>query len=141
MLRGQGGYTVKPVLRGQGGYTIKPVLRGQSGYTVKPVLRGQGGYTVKPVLRGHLLGHRKSGLIGDLLKNVQFIWNFLWQDEKKWLLNRGDRMCRFDCISYPVPSSEIMLTVLPIGTRIKKRYCHGTYKLLILFSGYYFKYY
>ena len=32
------------------------------------------------------LGLRKSGLIvmtGGLLKEVQFIWNFLWQDKKK----------------------------------------------------------
>jgi hypothetical protein len=26
----------------------------------------------------------------DLLKEVQFIWNFLWQDKKRWLLNTGD---------------------------------------------------
>ena len=44
------------------------------------------------------LGHRKS----DLLKEVQFIWNFLWQDKKRvtlkyrWLLNRSDCMSRFD---------------------------------------------
>jgi hypothetical protein len=41
---------------------------------------------------------------GDLLKEVQFIWNFLWQNKTRvtfqyrWLLNRGDRMGRFDCI-------------------------------------------
>jgi hypothetical protein len=35
---------------------------------------------------------------GDLLKEIQFIWNVLWQDKKKvifacrWLLNRGDHM-------------------------------------------------
>ena len=43
---------------------------------------------------------------GDFLKEVQFIWKFLWQDKKKvtflyrWLLNRGDYMGRFDCILY-----------------------------------------
>ena len=41
---------------------------------------------------------------GDLLKEVQFIWNALWLDKKvvtfyhRWLLNRGDHMGRFDCI-------------------------------------------
>ena len=41
---------------------------------------------------------------GNLLKEVQFIWNFIWQDNKKttykyrWLLNRDDRIGRFDCI-------------------------------------------
>ena len=41
----------------------------------------------------------------DLLKEVQFIWYFLWQDKKRltfkyrWLLYRGDHMGRFDCIS------------------------------------------
>ena len=40
----------------------------------------------------------------DLLKKVQFLCIFLWQDKKKvtfkyrWLLNRGDHMDRFDCI-------------------------------------------
>ena len=40
----------------------------------------------------------------NLLKEVEFIWNFLWQDNKKatfkcrWLLNRGDCIGRFDCI-------------------------------------------
>jgi hypothetical protein len=41
---------------------------------------------------------------GDLLKEVQSIWNYLWQDKKRvtfkyrWLLNGGDRMGRFYCI-------------------------------------------
>ena len=64
--------------------------------------------TVKPVLRGHHWNKEKNGLMrqGDLLKEVQFIWNFLWQDNKKitfqyrWLLNRGDRMDWFDYIIY-----------------------------------------
>jgi len=40
---------------------------------------------------------------GGLSKEVQFIWNCLWQNSKKvtfqyrWLLDRGDRMGRFDC--------------------------------------------
>jgi len=39
---------------------------------------------VKPVLRGHLWDkERWSFKTGDLLKEVQFIWNFLWQDKKK----------------------------------------------------------
>jgi len=49
------------------------------------------------------LRRRKSGLLGqgDLLKEVQFIWNVLWQDKEnvtfyyRWLLNRGDHMWRF----------------------------------------------
>jgi hypothetical protein len=41
---------------------------------------------------------------GDLLRNIQFIRIFFRQDTKmwpikyRWLLNRGDRMSRFDCI-------------------------------------------
>jgi hypothetical protein len=62
--------------------------------------------TVKPVLRGHdLWGKEKwSFKTGDLLKEVQFIWNVLWLDKKvvtfyhRWLLNRGDHMGRFDYI-------------------------------------------
>ena len=42
-------------------------------------------------------------MTGDLLKEVKFMWNFLWQDKKRWLfrwlLNRGNSMGRFDCIS------------------------------------------
>ena len=41
------------------------------------------------------------------LKDIQFIWNFLWQDKKRrpfiihwWLLKGGDLMNRFDCIKY-----------------------------------------
>jgi len=26
---------------------------------------------------------------GNLLKEVQFIWNFLWQDKKRWPFNAG----------------------------------------------------
>ena len=43
---------------------------------------------------------------GDLLTEVEFIWNILWQDKKKmtfkymWLLNRSDLMGRLDCITY-----------------------------------------
>jgi hypothetical protein len=45
-----------------------------------------------------------SSKTGDLLKEVQFIWNFLWQQEKGDLLiqmtaYRGDHMGRFNCIS------------------------------------------
>jgi hypothetical protein len=42
---------------------------------------------------------------GDLLKEIKFIWSFLWQDKKnvtllyRWLLNnRGASMGRFACI-------------------------------------------
>jgi hypothetical protein len=41
---------------------------------------------------------------GDLLRNIQFIRIFFRQDTKmwpikyRWLLNRGDRMSKFDCI-------------------------------------------
>jgi hypothetical protein len=46
---------------------------------------------VKPVLRGHLWDkERWSFKTGDLLKEVQFIWNFLWQDKKKVTLNTDD---------------------------------------------------
>ena len=47
------------------------------------------------------LGQRKSGLL--IIKEIQFIWNFAWQDKKdmtfqyRWLFNGGDRMCSFDC--------------------------------------------
>jgi hypothetical protein len=52
------------------------------------------------------MGKRKSGLLRQVtLKEVQFIWNFLWLDMQngdlllyKQLLNRGDRMGKFDCI-------------------------------------------
>jgi len=37
---------------------------------------------------------------GGLLKEVQFIWNFLRRTRKRWLLNRGDCMVRFDCNSF-----------------------------------------
>ena len=43
--------------------------------------------TVKPVLRGHLGAKKKWPYkTGDLLKEVQFVWNFLWQQEKGELL-------------------------------------------------------
>jgi hypothetical protein len=43
---------------------------------------------------------------GDLLKEVQFIWNVLWQDrvrgpfKLRWLLNRGNHMGRSDFIFF-----------------------------------------
>ena len=40
-------------------------------------------YRVKPVLRGHLWDKEKwSFKTGDLLKEVQIIWYFLWHDKK-----------------------------------------------------------
>ena len=36
---------------------------------------------------------------GDLLKEVQLIWNILWQGKKRWPFNTGDHMGRFDCTS------------------------------------------
>ena len=54
--------------------------------------------TVKPVLRGHIWDKEKVAYkTGDLLKEVQFIWQFLWQVKKRWYFNKGDRMDRFDC--------------------------------------------
>ena len=49
---------------------------------------------------------------GDILKEVPFIYNFLWQDKKKvtfwcrWLLNRGGHMGRFYCI-WPWASKHV----------------------------------
>jgi hypothetical protein len=42
-------------------------------------------YIVKPVLRGHLWNKQKVDLYKtiDRLKEVQLIWNFLWQDKIK----------------------------------------------------------
>ena len=46
---------------------------------------------VKPVLRGHMWDkERWSFKTDDILKEVQFIWNFLWQDKKKVTLNTDD---------------------------------------------------
>jgi len=45
---------------------------------------------IKRVLRGHLWVERWPYKTGDLLKKVQFIWNFLWQDKKGQALNTGD---------------------------------------------------
>jgi len=45
-------------------------------------------------------------MTGDLLKRVQLIWHFLWQDNKhvtfqyRWLLNRGDCMGKFNSICF-----------------------------------------
>ena len=82
---------------------------------LKPYIK----YTVKPVLRGHLWVKEKwSFKTGDLLKKVQFIWNFLWLGKKRmtfkyrWLLNRGDHMNRFDCSSESI--YHICLCILNI---------------------------
>jgi hypothetical protein len=32
----------------------------------------------------------RYSVTGDLLKEVQFIWNFLWYDNKRWPFNTGD---------------------------------------------------
>jgi hypothetical protein len=52
---------------------------------------------IQSKLKGHLWDKEKWPYkIDDLLKEVQFIWNFLWQDKKnmtfkyRWLLYRGD---------------------------------------------------
>jgi hypothetical protein len=63
-------------------------------------------YKVKTCIKRSPMGKRKSGLLRQVtLKEVQFIWNFLWLDMQngdlllyKQLLNRGDRMGKFDCI-------------------------------------------
>jgi len=52
-----------------------------------------------------ILSYNKTG---DLLKEVQFIWNFLWQDKKnvtfkyRWLLNRGDHKDRLDYVWFEI---------------------------------------
>ena len=74
---------------------------------------------VTPVLKSHLWDKEKkkwSFTTGDLLKVVQFIWNYLWpvlksplglnnsyeilydKIRKRWPLNRGDLLGMFDCI-------------------------------------------
>jgi hypothetical protein len=46
---------------------------------------------------------------GYLVKEVQFIWNFLWQEKKRptfwyrWLLNRVDRMAGLNVVHYKIP--------------------------------------
>jgi hypothetical protein len=41
-------------------------------------------YTVKPALRSHFRTKKKwPDKTGDLLNEVQYIWNFLWQDKKR----------------------------------------------------------
>ena len=46
--------------------------------------------TVQPVLRGYLWDKESDLKTSDLLKEVQFIWNILCQDKKKWLINTCD---------------------------------------------------
>jgi hypothetical protein len=44
-------------------------------------------YTVKPVLRGHLWDKKKwSFKTGDILKEVQFIWNLIGQEKDDLLV-------------------------------------------------------
>jgi hypothetical protein len=48
-------------------------------------------YTIKPVFWGHPWDEEKLPYkTDDLLKEVKFIWNFLWQDKKSWPFNTGD---------------------------------------------------
>ena len=48
-------------------------------------------WSVIPVLRGHLWQKEKWPYkTCDLLKEVKFIWNFLWEDRKRWPVNTGD---------------------------------------------------
>jgi hypothetical protein len=67
-------------------------------------------------------------MIGGLLKEVKFMWNFLWQDKKRWpfrwLLNRGNSMGRFDCISEREHVATMTLTQTPLKTRGELR-CSG----------------
>ena len=57
-------------------------------------------------------------MTGDLLKEVWFTWNFLWQDKKMWplitsdCLNRGDCMSRFDCIDLYYNTSDCLCCVI-----------------------------
>ena len=66
-------------------------------------------YTVKPVSRGRLCKTKKKQPYVDLLKEVQLACNFLRQDKKNVtfeysrLLNRDDRMGRFDYIYFLFP--------------------------------------
>ena len=47
--------------------------------------------TVNPVLRCHLKKKKKCPFkTVDFLKEVQFIWNVVWQDKKGWPFNTGD---------------------------------------------------
>jgi hypothetical protein len=49
--------------------------------------------TVKLVLRDYIWDKEKWPYkTGDFLKEGQFIWNLLWQNKKRWLLNRDDHM-------------------------------------------------
>jgi hypothetical protein len=65
---------------------------------------------VKPLLRGHLWAKKKwPHKTGDLIKEVQFIWYFLWLERKKrWPFDRGDCMNRFDCI-YTIDLFQLVL--------------------------------
>ena len=76
--------------------------------------------------------------IGDPLKEVQFIWNFLWQDKKRWPLNTGDFVLEvtvwedltvfslsilqfilvFSAVGYEPLSSKYSLTLYPKWTEI-----------------------
>ena len=83
-------------------------------------------HVVKPVFRGHLWDTGKVPYkTGDVLIEVQFIWNCLWHDKKnvtfwyRWLLNRGDRMGRLDCNYILLYFSRwIGVTVVMIHTEI-----------------------
>jgi hypothetical protein len=46
-------------------------------------------HTVKPVLRGYLW-KKWAYKTGNLLKEIQFIWNVTWQGKKRWPLNTDD---------------------------------------------------
>jgi hypothetical protein len=52
---------------------------------------GRAMYCSTSKLRGHLWDRDKwSYKTGDLIKEVQFIWSFPWQDKKRWPFNTGD---------------------------------------------------
>ena len=115
---------------------------------------------------------KKKGLCktGVLLKEVKFIWNFAWQDNKRvtfkyrwplkicsihmkfsmtsqekltfkyrWLLNRGDHMGRYQCITTPLThfchlkyiSNHFKLNRVLSSITFKKK------KLFFLFDLYY----
>ena len=82
-------------------------------------IRYSDNYSLTCIKRSHI-GIKKKWAYqtGDLLEEVQFIWNFLWQD-KKWPFNtgdwfkRGDCIGRFDCIFW-----HLNLLLVPITVHI-----------------------
>jgi hypothetical protein len=70
-------------------------------------------------------------MTGDLLKEVKFMWNFLWQDKKRWpfrwLFNRGNSMGRFDCISERehVATMTWLTVIVPLVVNTSQSFPHS----------------